>query len=291
MGSSRHNLAIRGSAAIAAIALGIVCSCAGCSLLRTGWSDVDDRRGDTDKGSSHLPAIRRPGRSVGLEIVFVERPANDPLMSDRNLWEGVDTVGELAPEVRMRLRGSGFRVGHSSATPNEAIETMLGLTSADTGTRAPVGREQLSGRRIYRPAGGETEVQTSRVYPEFVIPASDSRSPRLEFRNARCLFRVKVRQVANGWTELEFTPEIHHGRNGWRPIATGMGWQGTTSQKVHRLYDRRFRLTLNLGEMAILSAGPKQPDSTGSRFFLDGKGPGGKQRVLIVRVADIAGNR
>ena len=268
------------------IAMGMIAVClCGCTLL----DRVTDFNNPEHNHDGELPGIRRPVNSVGLELVFVERPVNDPLLKPARLWEGVDTVGELTQEVRKRLHDNGFRVGHSSSTPNDALETLLGLSSADPHTPAPVARNQLAGRRIYRPVGGNTEIQTSRLFPEFIASPAEPDARRLEFQNARCLLRVKVLRVGKGWAELEFTPEIHHGRHVWRPMATGMGYQrGTTSQKVHHLYDHRFRLTLNVGEMAILTADPSDDETTGARFFA---GSDGKQRVIIVRVADIAAGR
>jgi|GEM_PF-347808 len=280
-------------------------TCAGCSLFRFGWSDDVSTNGDPHAKKPSLPAIRRSRDTVGLEIVFAERPVDDPLLADAALWEGVDTVGELKPETRKRLLRQGFKVGHMSATPNAAVESLLGLTSQSTGTRAPVGRRQLAGQRIVRPLGGDTEVQTSRYFPMFTydgLPRPSRSATALEgrrtgpdepfrARNARCVLRVKVEQLDDGFARLQFTPEIHHGRMGWRPQATEMGLQGTTSQKIHYLYDQRFTMTLNTGEMAVLTADSALPDSLGNRFFIDGEPGSRTQRVLFIRLADVAASQ
>jgi hypothetical protein len=189
-----------------------------------------------------------------------------------------------------------------SATPNRAVESLLGLTSQSTGTRDPVGRMQLAGQRIVRPAGGDTEVQTSRYFPTIAVrlhdaaldrsaashPSGDAAGEPFRAQNARCVFRVKVEQLDDGFAKLEFTPEVHHGRLGWRPVATEAGLQGTTAQKIQHCYDQRFTLTLNTGEMAVLTADSSRPDSLGALFFIDGERGGRKQRVLFVRLADVA---
>jgi hypothetical protein len=274
--------------------------CAGCSLFRFGWTDEVSTTRNPDAKKPSLPAIRRSRDTVGLEIVFAERPIDDPLLSNAALWEGVDTVGELTPETRKRLLRHGFKVGHMSATPNAAVESLLGLTSQSTGTRTPVGRRQLAGQRIVRPLGGDTEVQTSRYFPTFAVqlddepgerPGRSKRPGRFEARNARCVLRVKVEQLDDGFAKLQFTPEIHHGRLGWRPMATELGLQGTTAQKIQHLYDQRFTLTLNTGEMAVITADSALPDSLAGRFFIDGDPGSRTQRVLFVRLADVATSR
>lgn len=262
--------------------------CAGCSLLRFGWSDQFSDSNHPDSKKTSLPAIRRLRDTVGLEIVFAERPVDDPLLSNASLWEGVDTVGEIKPAVRKRLQRNGFKVGHMSATPNQAVESLLGLTSQSTGTRAPVGRMQLAGQRIVRPAGGDTEVQTSRYFPTISVQLDDASPGPFRAQNARCVFRVKVQQLDDGFAKLEFTPEIHHGRLGWRPMATETGLQGTTAQKIQHFYDQRFSITLNTGEMAVITADASQTESLGALFFTDGDRGGRKQRVLFVRLADVA---
>ena len=254
MGHLSGNLNSFTARLIVAVSLGVGGVCAGgCGLFRRPPS-LEDISKPEDKGRATLPSIRRRAETVGLELVFVDRPASDPLLRESELWRGVDTVGELTQEVRNRLHKNGFRVGHSSSTPNDALETMLGLTTVHGESQS---RENLTGTRIFRPKGGDTEIQTSRPHPEFLAQQSSPGERPLRFRNARCVFRVKILSAGKGWAKLEFTPEIHHGRHGWRPIATGDGWEGKTGQNAYRLFDHRFQITLNAGEMAILTADPE----------------------------------
>lgn len=280
---TEHRITRRAAVALVAPAM----LCAGCKLLKYGWTDTFSTTGEGDAKRSSLPAMRRVRDTVGLEIVFAERPLNDPLLTNASLWEGVDTVGELTPDVRKRLQFHGFKVGHMSATLNAAVETLLGLKSEATGARTPVGRMQLAGQRIFRPVGGDTEVQTSRYFPAISVRLDDSAEP-FDASNARCVLRVKVAQLDDGFAKLEFTPEIHHGRLGWRPIATEMGLQGTTAQKIRHCFDQRFSLTLNTGEMAVITADSNPADSLGRLFFVDGERGARTQRVLFVRLADVA---
>lgn len=269
----------------AVVGLGLIALCAaGCSIIGS-VTDVFNPPDSDGKGRTSLPPIRRASNVARLELVFVERPADDPLLREDKLLEGVDTVGGFRAAARTRLHDHGFRVGHSSSTPNDALETMLGLASSGAATADG----SVRGRRIDRPAGGDTEVQTSPVQAELSVRLGGDDSIPKEFRNARCLFRVKVVEVGRGWATLQFTPEIHHGRMTYRRVATDGGWQGKTSQKIHHLFDHRFQMTLNTGEMAILTADPNQLDSAGARFFVTRDGSTPRQRVLIVRLADAVG--
>lgn len=260
----------------------------GCRLFNSGWfGSLTDRSNSKQKKSDRaaLPAIPRLPQTVGLEVVFVERPVGDPLLKEKNLWLGVDTVGELDPETRDRLQKDGFRIGHVNSAANPAIESMLGVVAQTSGVASPVDPRSLTGRRLFRPAGGKTDVQVSRYRKLLRIDLSGPAKP-VEFENARCMFNVKADKLQDGWARLEFTPEIHHGRLGWRPMATDAGWKGTTSQKVHRLYTHRFSMTLNQGEMAVITADNRRAESLGGQFFRDGEPGSQVQRVLLVRLID-----
>ena len=261
--------------------------CTGCNLFRFGLSDRLDKQAADPKNRGTLSAVRRVRDTVGLEIIFAERPVGDPLLSDKSLWEGVDTVGELRPELRRRLQKNGFKIGHMSSTPNQAVETILGLTSQSIGTRAPVREKQLTGRRVVRPSGGETEIQTSRFFPTFSIRLDDLQQEPIQVKNARCVLRVKAEKLEEGWARLEFTPQIHHGRLEWRAVATGTGLKGSTSQRIHSLYSHRFSITLNVGEMVLITGNPNLPGSLGAKFFIAGAAGNRVQRVLFIRLANV----
>ncbi|GAB4155112.1 MAG: hypothetical protein Tsb009_31890 [Planctomycetaceae bacterium] len=259
----------------------------GCHLFEEGA--VTSRFfGNQENWGKKLPRIPRAANTLKLELLFVERPADDPLLKDDQLWEGVDTVGDMEPLVRKRLLANGIRVGLSSSTPNRAVETLLGLEADRDGAAAPVNPKKLSGRRIVRPDGGETVVQVSHILPESRVSIVKDDGVRVkDFALARCVMRIKIEQLQEGWAKLDFLPEIHHGRHGYRPVYSNEGLKGTTSQNIYRLYSLGFPLKLNVGEMAILTSSTTQAESVGGQFFLRGEGGNRLQRVLIVRLVDI----
>ncbi len=260
----------------------------GCRLFNQGWSHTFGNTNPDDRQSGGLPPVQRMAETVGLEIVFVERPADDPLLQPRKLWEGVDLVGQMPPELRARLKKNGFQIGHAGTTPNSALETLLGLKSISSGAQAPIDPRKLFGHRVIRPTGGETVIPASKVHPSLIGVVTDDSGKRTDFAQARCVFRVTATRLQDGWAKLEFTPEVHHGKQTYRPVATDNGFTGATSQRIHRLYNQRFSMKLNVGEMAVITSDRSRPDSLAARFFLEGSGDSAVQRLLIVRVADVA---
>ncbi len=268
-------------------ALALVLLNGGCTLFRRGSTFIEHVSRKLDKSTSVIPRIPRAPETVQLELMFVERPIDDPLLGDGQLFEGMDMVG-MDPIRRKRLLQNGIRVGHSSATPNRAIEALLGLMSESAGTAAPVDPRKLSGRRVVRPSGGETIVQTAPMRPAASVKVVMDEGVRIkDFRLARPVIRLKAERFQKRWARLEFLPEIHHEERRFRRISSENGWKSETAQKVHRLYSQRFSLTLNVGDMAVITADSAMPDSLGGTFFIAGDDGERIQRVLIVRLSDI----
>lgn len=268
--------------------LAVILSNGGCTLFHHGSTLFEHVSRKLDDSDGVIPRIPRAADTVQLELVFVERPADDPLLSEGQLWAGLDMVGDMDPIIRKRLLSNGIRVGHSSPTPNRAIETLLGLMSENAGTAAPIDPRKLTGRRVVRPSGGDTIVQTGPLRQAASVKIVTDDGVRMkDFHLSRTIMRVKAERLQKGWARLEFLPEIHHGEQRYRPISSGNGWEGGTAQKVHRLYSQRFSVTLNVGDMAVITADNAMPESLGGSFFMAGDGGERIQRILIVRLSDI----
>jgi hypothetical protein len=273
----------------------------GCLLLNwsAAWlSNEAYPSAEANAPNNVLGKIPTPRTAVTVEIVFVERPAGDPLLGSL-LWDEVDQIGSLSPENRAALAKAGFRVGRVSAHPPEALQTLMGLTSDFTAEA----EKRLVGRRVMLPSGAETEINAGppELQATIHLPTANGQEPR-SFENVRGVFRMKARQLQDGWARIEFLPELHHGQMVNRPIANRGGWQLKTTQEIERLYRQKFSLDLNIGEMVILTAELNAGDCLGRHFFHspeftgaspDEKNPGaepaslGIQRLLIIRLADL----
>ncbi|MCA9067281.1 MAG: hypothetical protein KDA84_00050 [Planctomycetaceae bacterium] len=244
---------------------------------------------------------------MALEIVFVERPIDDPLMGDQ-LWSEVDQIGSLPADVRQKLNEMGFCVGRVGANPPRALQTLMGL-SMEVGNQK---EKRLVGRRVVLPSGAETEVMTGRPLIQSKINVPTAKGMEVKtFENVHGVFRLKAKQLQDGWARIEFLPEVHHGRLVNRPVVVQGGWQLQTAQAIERLYGRQFALDLNLGEMVVITGNFEPEDSVGRHFFhgneySDANDPNlqnpseqpppesqldnspGIQRLLIVRLADLS---
>jgi len=253
----------------------------GCALFERSDDSAHDAQHAQD---TRLPHIRPSWEAIHLEIVRIDRPSDDPLLG-HELWQEVDQVAALPPDIRAKLKDAGLRVGQVGSTLPPTLQTLLGLTSA---TSTEDAAKQFTVRRVALPSGGETEIETSRTQPVRWIrmPGADSDQPT-EYQMARCVLRVKAERVQDGWVRLQCIPEIHHGYPVPRPTATPAGWQVPTSQKIEPLFGLRFSLNLALNEMAIITAEPDAAESVGSNAFVGADGTAFHQRLLLIRFAEM----
>ena len=256
----------------------------GCSLFPTedAVSKVESRR-------PSLPPIRAAQNAIQLEVLFVERPADDPLLGPM-LWREIDQIGAIPAETRELLQQNGFRVGHVGSSLPPTVQTLLGIVGqGDVGDNADA--KPLIGSRKSLPPGMDTEVQTGEERESYQLNiVQGDRVKQHEYQYARSLFRMKSARLQDGWVRIDFQPEIHHGENRVRHTPTDEGWAYRSRQNVDARHAHQFSLTMNVGELAIITAAPDQPESMGDLFFCRDDHGIKKQRVLIVRVAD-AGTR
>ena len=280
----------------------------GCALMdwSAAWFSVGDSIPLTEPAAGPLKKIPTSKSAVTLEIVFVERPADDPLLG-KQLWDEVDQIGSLPAADREALSKIGFRVGRVGANPPRALQTLMGLSMEVAGDD----EKRLVGRRVVLPSGAETEITTGMPQERATIKLPTNGNADLKsFEDVRGVFRMKAKRLQDGWVRIEFLPEIHHGRLANRAVAVRGGWQMNTAQAIERLYGQKFDLDLNLGEMVVITGNAEPADSVGKHFFYASgysdtlaasqfdtsepppnraaseTGPG-IQRLLIVRLADL----
>lgn len=269
----------------------LVVKISGCALMEE--SAVFGLKKYAEKQTvNKLPAIPVSQDAMQVEIVFIERPVTDPLLGS-TLWNEVDEIGAIELLDQENLNQNGLRVGHVSSVPPMALQTLLGLKSHLGGLSREDESLLLSGRRLMLRSGVPTDIQTSDFYPKCslkLLTGDDEEPEELkEFEEARCVMRVKAHKVQDGWAKLEFTPEVHYGAQQLRRTPTNIGWQLENRQNTSPFYNQKFEVTLNVGEMAIITAtdGVK-PNSAGHLFF---RGEGSKadiQKILVVRLSNMS---
>jgi hypothetical protein len=246
----------------------------GCKLLSTS---------DVKPGSTVLAPIVAPRENIQLEFMFIDRPINDPLVGGE-LWEQVDQIATLSSKQRTSLSTNGWKVGHSNSYPPRALEELLEMNSRDG--RSSDGKRQFLIRRVAVPSGGEVPVDVTEMIPELEFALKpDERTKK--YSSARGVLKLNVSREQDGWVKLDFLPEIHHGNKWLRPIATQFNWTRRRSQAVLPLYDQKFSMNLNVGEMVLITSSGDDVKKSGHAFFRSIDPTGQMQRLLVVRIANM----
>lgn len=271
--SPHNNPAISARLAVSVASISLLFS--GCTLLTLGEP--------TKEKPLELPPIVASRESVQLDVLFIDRPQNDSLLTDA-LWSEVDQIAGRSADERRRLVRSGWRVGHASSHPPRALEELLELSSENPEFDDPARR--LIGRRIALATGNDFPIDVTGVLSEIRFRGSTSEDQR-SYANAKCVLRTRLEREQDGWVRLHFLPEIHHGKAWLRPVATSLDWTNRRQQEIEPLYDQQFSLSLNLGEMAVITAETLAEDSAGAAFFRSLDDTGRLQRLLVIRIADM----
>jgi len=232
-----------------------------------------------------LPPLRVAPDAIQLEVVLLERWCDDPLLT-REVWQEVSQLGTISAEDRNRLKANGLRVGQIGATPPPSVQNLLGIGAGNSSWDTDA--NQVTGRRLSLQSGNETEISLSDPRDECQIAfRSDQKSETETFQLARCVMRVRPSRLQEGWSRIEFTPEIHHGDARLRPAATEQGWAYQNGQKTNARHELRFDVKLNVGEFALVTADPEVLGSWGEQAFVHEQNGRRKQRVLLVRLTDL----
>lgn len=253
------------------------CLLVGCSFVDTE-SDVLTRK-------SLLNPIQPGMNAVQLDIIYVERDVDDPLLASL-VWNEVDMVGTVDLETRSKLRESGFRLGMVGLTPPRSLQRLLGIQHDLTDAASTSRHQGMVGRSLYLRSGGETEILTSRVRPEITITLPGETEPTKLF-SARSVLRTELERLQDGWVKLHITPEIHHGSSLLRPVAGVSQWELKGQQKIISFRDLKFSVTLNIGEMLLVSTESPLPDNIANQFFVDRDEQRPQRRMVVIRLTDM----
>lgn len=263
-----------------------------CALLLSGCEVFKSNPTRPIQSEVGLPRMTIPSDALQLEVLFIERPVGDKLLGDV-LWNEVDTILNLEPEEQRDLVKNGFQIGVAAAHPPAALQQLLELRAKPKEGELTAIEDQasrLQGNRCFLRPGGDTEIQLNDVpYDEFAFDLFSSHNAThgetKKFADAKCFYRVTAHREQPGWARLEFVPEIHHGLDLLRPQAGSENWELTAQQNVERLFQHRFTVMLNTGDMALVTGRTDATGTMGHRFFTGPAGRDGLQRMLIVRLA------
>jgi hypothetical protein len=259
---------------VASLALPVGCG-SGCSLLQFGTFQSAETK------KQFLPPLVKPKDAVSVEIMLADRAIGDPMIG-RPLWSSLNEVSATAAASRTLLEQHGIQYGLSSSTPSFALQSLM-----SPGGKSATQRMQRINQSFA--SGGENLVCTWPEVPilQCKVPTEGGRSVVKTFKTAECYFRVRIEKVEEAWGRLEFFPEIHHGPMMARPVPSDQGgWLYQQSREIETLYDLKFAVELNLGEMAVIGLKESKDQSLGHCFFR-GAIDGQLERVMVIRLADI----
>lgn len=229
----------------------------------------------------HSPPPVGPQDAVQLELFFIERPPDDPLVGDP-LWTELDQIGNVAPETRARLTSNGLRFGLAGANLPYALRALI-TAGADGGA----GRRTL--RQEYQMPSGISHLFPCGRLPDpaTVEINTDGTLRERQYHTARGVLRCRVERSQPGWATVEVLPEIHHGQLRMRPQATDEEWDWGGGQEVDSLYGLRFSVELNEGESLVLGAVGENPRSVGHHFFRVPEQHEPVEKLLVIRLSRI----
>ena len=254
----------------------------------------DQSAADDPRLTGYRPVIEQ----IVLEVVLVERPADDPLLG-RALWDSVGEVGVVEDRQAERLAEAGFRVGIASADPPEALRKLIDR-SEPIGT--PLPNVRLAGgperdddvivKRVPLRVGGDAALHTGPTGRAFVIvspPPAAGGEPRTEsFADAVGAVRVASRNPHDRWVTFELTPEVHHGPVALRPKAGLAGMETAAGQRVRAWPDRACEVTVTVGDSVILGLrDDADPEGLAAGLLADERDGYPTDRLLVIRLADV----
>ncbi len=225
-----------------------------------------------------MPPVVSARDGIDLEVYFIERSAQDPLIGE-SLWRGIDQINGTDALDRVRLNLEGIRFGIAGSNPPDAIRA---LTAEDANRSA---RNPTRVQSLTLISGQETELEAGAHDGPLTLRINGTQGGIIrEYGAVRCILRLKAESLDEGWVRLSVEPEIHHGAMQIRTVATDHDWKYQESQQIDPLYEQRFSTELNVGELLVIGSLGDAPESVGQRFFRSG-GEMPTERVIVIRVA------
>jgi hypothetical protein len=225
-----------------------------------------------------LPPLQSERNVINLEVYFVDRVIGDPTIGE-GLWRAVNQA-DGTPSTHARLRDAGIQYGVAPSSPPAALQSLIARGFKQTSTR------MTSVLNVPLLNGSSAQIPVATLPPDSLIPSSGKRGAvPLRVVNAACTFGVAAEKLQEGWVKVVFLPQIQHGADQLRPVATGQSWESRRGQQVESYYDHEFSLELNTGEFVVVGLSGERPETLGQLFFRNGDSQGRFQRLMIVRLA------
>jgi hypothetical protein len=245
----------------------------GCALFNPG-SAVERITADRP----FLPPLQSERNVIDLEVYFVDRVVGDPTIGD-GLWGAVNqAAGPLSTHAR--LRSEGVQYGVAPSSPPAALQSLISRGFGSTATKV------TAVNNVPLINGSAAPIKVASLPESCVIPSSGKKGVgAITVQQGQCTFRVAAERVQEGWVKVAFLPQIEHGAERVRPVATEQRWENKNTRQIESYYDQEFSLELNTGEFVVVGLAEDRPGTLGHLFFRSGDADSRFQRVMIVRLA------
>jgi hypothetical protein len=272
------------------IALALVaCLASGCQLFH----------GKEPFGQGHSPLhpAQASSDSVGMEIIWVRFPADDPVLDDA-AWREIDEA-QIEPAVRRELVNNGLRAGViSGATMPSAITNVLhqgesrGVAQSPSSGQSSIAElltePAVHGRKLQLRRNQRSEIQASEVYPSLpLLVSGGTELSGQTYAQAQAVYALRVDPQPDRSATIELTPEVHFGA----PQLKYTGDESVlrmASQRNREVFDRlRLSVKLAPGEMLVLMSLPDAGSRLGHYFHTADSAQGPQQKLILIRLADV----
>ena len=259
----------------------------GCALLLPGCQGLftnDKATIEQEVKSQLLKPIPKMRDGIRLDVFQVDRHVGDPRIGE-SMWKAISQGGSLDPATIRSLNDNGFRFGTVPANAPLALQSLI-LSDIQKSRSSQTGERTLHQSFAF-PTGQNVFLDIMRLPEglEVVLPGPEGNRP-LTLHSAHAMLRVFAEKIEDGWARLEIVPEIHHGEALNRPVASDREWLMGNSQTIEPLYQLRFHVELNRGEMAVIGLKDHEKTPLG-RWFFRNQLEGALERVMMIRLADV----
>ena len=255
----------------------------GCALLLPGCQGLlfrnNGQKSEVDVAGQLLKPIPKMLDGVRLDVFRVDRHVGDPRIGE-SMWKAVSQGGSLDPATIRHLNQHGFRFGTVPANPPVALQSLILATNSGSA-------ERTLHESFAFPTGGRAilDVMSLPEGLDVVIPSPEGSRP-MTLHAGKAVLNVRADKIEDGWARLEIVPEIHHGEIMNRPVAGESEWIMQNSQAVEPLYQFKFHVELNRGEMAVVGLNDLGKSPVG-RWFFRNQLESSIERVMLIRMADV----
>ena len=272
----------------------------GCAYFRGDAADrLQARIREEHSGTPDAEPLKFPVKQiVRLNYSLIKQPVSETRVREA-VWEQMCESAQQRPKSRRLLNENGFRVGVSQPPYPWALNTLLS-TSRDHQRRTRPS-DGTSANHMYFPASGQTD--TPIIIPAgsdslveirrgrgAEIPANTAVSGLTEIApddEIRSVLRVKSIESGDGWTLLQFIPELHFGRETMRFTVSNGQQHWPIRQKRVPLFEQQFEIKLRKDDVVVVGYNPEVEWTTGRFFFQSDSLSGSQERLLVLRVAEL----